>query len=147
MLRIRDIREDKELTQKQLSQILNCTQQTYSRYETGEITIDIYNLIKLANFYNTSTDYLLGLTNEIKPYKRKENWMETRLRNLREDNNKKQIELANYLNCKQNTYQQYESGTRQIPLEKLKKLALLYNTSIDYIVKLTDEIKPYKRKM
>lgn len=73
MLRIRDIREDKELTQKQLSQILNCTQQTYSRYETGEITIDIYNLIKLANFYNTSTDYLLGLTNEIKPYKRKEN--------------------------------------------------------------------------
>lgn len=72
MLRIRDIREDKELTQKQLSQILNCTQQTYSRYETGEITIDIFNLIKLANFYNTSTDYLLGLTNETKPYKRKE---------------------------------------------------------------------------
>lgn len=72
MLKIRDIREDKELTQKQLSQILNCTQQTYSRYETGEITIDIFNLIKLANFYNTSTDYLLGLTDEIKPYKRKE---------------------------------------------------------------------------
>lgn len=72
MLRIRDVREDKELTQKQLSQILNCTQQTYSRYETGEITIDIFNLIKLANFYNTSTDYLLGLTDETKPYKRKE---------------------------------------------------------------------------
>lgn len=72
MLKIRDIREDKELTQKQLSQILNCTQQTYSRYETGEITIDIFNLIKLANFYNTSTDYLLGLTDETKPYKRKE---------------------------------------------------------------------------
>jgi len=70
MLKIRDIREDKDLTQKQLSQILDCTQQTYSRYETGEITIDIYNLIKLANFYNTSTDYLLGLTNEIKPYPR-----------------------------------------------------------------------------
>ena len=69
MLKIRDIREDKELTQKQLSQILNCTQQTYSRYETGEITIDIFNLIKLANFYNTSTDYLLGLTDETKPYK------------------------------------------------------------------------------
>lgn len=69
-----------------------------------------------------------------------------RLRDLREDNDKKQIELANYLSCKQNTYQQYESGTRQIPLEALKKLALLYNTSIDYIVELTDEIKPYKRK-
>lgn len=71
MLKIRDIREDKDMTQKQISQLLNCTQQTYSRYETGEITIDIYNLIKLANFYSTSTDYLLGLTDEIKPYPRK----------------------------------------------------------------------------
>lgn len=75
MLRIREVREDKDLTQIQISQLLNCTQQTYSRYETGEITIDIYNLIKLAQFYNTSTDYLLGITDEIKPYpksKRKE---------------------------------------------------------------------------
>ena len=70
MLKIRDIREDKDLTQKQLSQILNCTQQTYSRYETGEITIDIYNLIKLSEFYNTSTDYLLWLTEITKPYPR-----------------------------------------------------------------------------
>lgn len=68
MLRIRQIREDNDLTQKEISKILNCTQQTYSRYETGEITIDIYNLIKLAKFYNTSTDYLLGLTNNSKPY-------------------------------------------------------------------------------
>ena len=73
MLRIRELREDKDLTQKQLSEVLNCTQQTYSRYETGEITIDINNIIKLAKFYNTSADYLLGLTDEIKPYpKRKE---------------------------------------------------------------------------
>ena len=71
MLKIRDIREDRDLTQKQISKLLNCTQQTYSRYETGEITIDIYNLIKLSKFYNTSTDYLLGLTDEIKPYPRK----------------------------------------------------------------------------
>ena len=70
MLKIRDMREDRDLTQKQMSQLLKCTQQTYSRYETGEITIDIYNLIKLAQFYNTSTDYLLGLTNEIVPYPR-----------------------------------------------------------------------------
>lgn len=70
MLKIRDIREDKDLTQKELSKLLNCTQQTYSRYESGEITIDIYNLIKLADFYKTSTDYLLGLTNEAKPYPR-----------------------------------------------------------------------------
>lgn len=69
-LRIRDLREDKDLTQTYLAKLLGCTQQTYSRYESGEITIDIYNLIKLAEFYDTSCDYLLGLTNVSKPYKR-----------------------------------------------------------------------------
>lgn len=70
MLKIRELREDKDLTQKQLSKLLNCTQQTYSRYETEEITIDINNLKKLAEFYNTSIDYIVGLTNETKPYPR-----------------------------------------------------------------------------
>ena len=69
-LRIRNLREDKDLTQSDLAKILGCTQQTYSRYESGEITIDIYNLIKLANFYGTSCDYLLGLTDIFKPYKK-----------------------------------------------------------------------------
>lgn len=70
MLKIREIREDRDLTQKKLGEILNCTQQTYARYESGEITIDIYSLIKLAEYYKTSTDYLLGLTNTKKPYPR-----------------------------------------------------------------------------
>lgn len=65
-LRIRDLREDNDLTQTQLAQILGCTQQTYSRYESGEITIDIHSLIKLAEFYKTSLDYLVGLTDEKK---------------------------------------------------------------------------------
>mgnify|MGYP005775493591 CR=1 FL=1 len=63
-LRIRDLREDNDLTQSEIAKILGCTQQTYSRYETGEITIDINSLIKLAKFYNTSLDYLVGLTNK-----------------------------------------------------------------------------------
>ncbi len=70
-LRIRDIREDRDLTQKNIAEVLNCKQQTYSRYETGEITIDIYRLETLSNYYGTSVDYLLGLTDEIKPYPRK----------------------------------------------------------------------------
>ncbi len=69
-LSIRDLREDRDLTQTHLAKLLGCTQQTYSRYESGEITIDIYNLIKLAEFYDTSCDYLLGLTNVNRPYKR-----------------------------------------------------------------------------
>ena len=67
-LRIRDLREDRDLTQTAIAKILGCTQQTYSRYESGEITIDICNLIKLAKFYNTSCDYLLGLTDISTPY-------------------------------------------------------------------------------
>lgn len=67
-LRIRDIREDCDYTQTEIAKLLNCTQQTYSRYETGEITIDIRSLMVLANFYHTSVDYLLGLTDQFEPY-------------------------------------------------------------------------------
>ena len=69
-----------------------------------------------------------------------------RLKDLREDNDYTQEYVGKILNCKQNTYQQYESEKRQIPLDSLKQLSFLYNTSIDYILELTDEPKPYKRK-
>ncbi len=69
-----------------------------------------------------------------------------RLKDLREDNDYTQNQIAELLNCKQNTYQQYESEKRQIPIESLKKLAIIYKTSIDYIVELTDNPNPYKRK-
>lgn len=68
--RIRHLREDKDLTQKQVGQLLNMSQTGYNQYEIGKNDIPTTVLIKLADFYNTSTDYLLGLTNEIKPYPR-----------------------------------------------------------------------------
>ncbi len=61
-----------------------------------------------------------------------------RLKDLREDNDVKQKQLAEYLNIKQNTYSQYENGKREIPIEMLWKLADFYNTSIDYIIGRTD---------
>lgn len=69
-----------------------------------------------------------------------------RLRDLREDSDLTQSVLAKHLHIKQNTYSQYENGQRQIPLEMLVALAEFYDTSIDYIVGLTDERKPYPRK-
>lgn len=71
--RIRDLREDKELTQKQVGEILNMSQTGYNQYEIGKNDIPTKILIKLAKFYNTSTDYLLELTDEIKPYPKKNN--------------------------------------------------------------------------
>lgn len=67
MERLRDIREDRDLKQKDIAQILNVSQQTYSRYETNEISIDKESIIKLAQFYHTSVDYLLELTDERNP--------------------------------------------------------------------------------
>lgn len=60
--RIKDLREDADLSQRQIAERLNCSQQTYSNYETGARTIPPEILIKLAQFHNTSVDYLLGLT-------------------------------------------------------------------------------------
>lgn len=61
-LRIRDMREDNDLTQQQISEILLCDQSLYSKYERGEREIPITLLIKLADYYNTSIDYLVGRT-------------------------------------------------------------------------------------
>lgn len=61
-----------------------------------------------------------------------------RIKELREDNNLTQREVAEYLHIKQNTYCQYENGQRQLPLECLISLAKLYKTSTDYILGLTD---------
>lgn len=68
--RIRDLREDHDLTQTQIAKILNMSQTGYSQYEIGKNDIPTKILINLSNYYNTSVDYLLGLTNETKPYKR-----------------------------------------------------------------------------
>ena len=69
-----------------------------------------------------------------------------RLKELREDTDTKQNILAKYLNVRQNTYSQYENGQRQIPIEQLIKLSEYYNVSVDFILELTDEKKPYPRK-
>ena len=66
-----------------------------------------------------------------------------RLRDLREDNDYTQAFVAKYLCIRQNTYSQYENELRQIPISSLIKLAGLYNTSIDYIVGITDNPKKY----
>ena len=67
--------------------------------------------------------------------------MKTRIRDLREDNDLTQSEIAQYLMCDQSLYSKYERGERTIPLEIVVKLAKFYKTSVDYIVYLTDDPK------
>lgn len=67
---IRALREDNDIKQQTLADILRIAQNTYSQYENGKIEWTAPVLIKLAKFYNTSVDYLLGLTDNPKPYDR-----------------------------------------------------------------------------
>ena len=66
--RIRELREDRDLLQREIADLLHCSQVAYSRYEMGLRDIPTDVLITLAKFHHTSTDYLLGLTDQTKPY-------------------------------------------------------------------------------
>lgn len=70
-MRLRDLREDADLTQKQLAALLNIRQNTYSQYENGQRQLPVEALIRLAEIFETSTDYILGLTDETQPYPRR----------------------------------------------------------------------------
>ena len=61
--RLKDLREDEDLQQSDIAQLLDTTQPQYSRYETGERDLPVKHLVKLADFYNVSADYILGRTN------------------------------------------------------------------------------------
>jgi len=67
-LRIRDLREDHDLTQKEIAAYLLCDQSLYSKYERGERPLPLEMAVRLAQFYQTSLDYLVGLTDNPKPY-------------------------------------------------------------------------------
>ncbi len=66
--RIRNLREDNDIRQKQIAEYLHVSQNTYSQYENGIISLSAENAVRLAEFYHTSTDYLLGLTDQKSPY-------------------------------------------------------------------------------
>ncbi len=67
-LRIRDLREDNDLTQKAVSEYLMCDQSLYSKYERGERVLPLEAAVKLAKLYKTSVDYLVGRTSQKTPY-------------------------------------------------------------------------------
>lgn len=68
-MRIKDLREDGDYTQKEIAEYLHIRQNTYSQYENGQRQLPIECLIALTRFYHTSADYILGLTEERKPYR------------------------------------------------------------------------------
>ncbi len=70
-MRLKDIREDRDITQGEVAAFLHVKQNTYSQYENGKRGIPVETLVALSGYFDTSVDYLLGLTDEIKPYPRR----------------------------------------------------------------------------
>lgn len=70
-LRIRDLREDRDLKQRQIAEYLHCDQSLYSKFERGERPLPLDFAVMLAQYYGTSVDYLVGLTDNDKPYSRR----------------------------------------------------------------------------
>ena len=73
ILRIRDLREDRDLKQREIAELLLCDPSLYSKYERGERELPLHLAIQLAEFYDVSVDYLVGLTDEPAPYPRRRN--------------------------------------------------------------------------
>ena len=69
--RLRDFREDHDLKQKEIAQLLDIDQRVYSNYETGKQTLPVRYLLQLADYYGTSTDYILGRTDNPVPYEKR----------------------------------------------------------------------------
>ena len=135
------LREEYDLTQQEIANKLGVLRNTYSKWENNinDIPLDILN--KLANFYNCSLDYLLGLSNKITIKERKDINLELlskRLLELRKEHKLTQEEISKETDFHQRTYAHYENGSRIPTTFKLYKLVIFYKTSFDYLVGKSD---------
>lgn len=132
--RIKDIREDNDLTQEQMAKILNVSRSAYSLWEIGVSIIPLNYLSDFADYFNLSIDYVLGLTNNrntkivkgIDFQKLGDN-----IRILRIKNNLSQLELSKKLNVTQACIVRWEKAQIKITLSNLYKIATLFNISIN----------------
>ncbi len=133
--RLRETRENLDLKQIDLTDLFGVTYSTISGWETGKDTIPLKQLIKYANKYNYSLDYLLGLTDkniEYKDLKINLNSLATNLRKKRKQYGKTQQQIADIINTSQSSYAHYENARYLMPLNFLYNLSKIYNDlSID----------------
>ena len=133
--KLKELREDNDLSQKKISEILKISRQNYSRWETDEKVIPLKHLKKLSDFYKVSLDYITGLSkyNNYKKYTLDKEVIGKRLRNLRIDNNLTQETLANSLNTTHSTISGYENGKTLILTSFAYQICKKYNYSLDYL--------------
>lgn len=135
--RLKEIREEHNLTQKEIAQVLNVDRSTYAGWETGKDTIPLKRLNKLSDYYHISIDYITGLFNVITSYRiinLDAKVVGENLKNLRKLNNLVQKDLFIFLNTTSSTYSAYETGKVLIKTDFLYSICKHYKTSIDEIL-------------
>lgn len=135
--RLKEIREERELTQQQVAKVLNVDRSTYAGYETGKDTIPLRRLNKLSDYYKISIDYLTGLSNKTTFYRIIDldaKVVGQNLRNLRLSQNLVQKDIFILLNTTSSTYSAYETGKVLIKTDFLYFIAKNYNSSMDLLV-------------
>ncbi len=140
--RIRELREEKELTQKQISKLLGVDISTYSAWERGRDLFPLKRLLILANIFEVSIDYITGQTDQKKYDDLKEemdlNLLKERLRLVRIENEYTQEILAKSLHTTHSALSAYENGHQIMPLITLYQFSSLVNISMDYLLGRTN---------
>ncbi|MDO5568730.1 MAG: helix-turn-helix transcriptional regulator [bacterium] len=139
--RLKNMREDLELTQKEIAKILDVKRSTYAGWECGKDIIPLRQLNKLSNYYNISIDYLLGFSNTkfYNPINYEINSMEVskKLKEIRESLQLTQAEFAEVVGFSQSNCHKYESNKALITTSYISNIAKRYGISIDWILSKT----------
>ena len=147
-LKLKDLREEKELTLKDVANELNISRSLYGRYEKGYAIIPINHLIVVCDFFGVSIDYVFGFTNKVK-YSKFNTSIDKinvglRIKNFRKENNITQQKLAEYLHTNRSLLSNYEKGIYLISTSFLYDICKKYKISADYLLGRVDSPKYLK---
>ncbi len=133
---IKKVREELELTQREMAKILGIGKSSYNYYETGEHFIPLKRLNDFCNIFGVTMDYVAGFTNINIPQKKCElnrDIIRTRFKKIRLEHNMKQTDIAKLLNTCQSNISSYENGNTLILTSFLYNFAKHFNVSLDYL--------------
>ena len=137
LTRIRDLREEQELTQIKMAKIMGVSKSTYSRQETDEAIIPLFHLNNICNYFDVSMDYITGFSKtrnyDITNKKLNKALIGKRLKEFRKNNKLTQTELAKSINTSHSTISGYEHGKNMILTAFAYNIAKNYKVSLDWL--------------